>query len=721
MAGPVLQFGPFRLDAGARLLLRDGEPVSITPKVFDTLVFLVANAGRTVSREELNKAVWPDTFVEEGNLNYNMSQLRKILGEREPDVPYVQTIPKVGYRFVADIGQGSAIENARLRHKPRLGWIMIGVGLLVLAGVWWTWSARSQPTSHVNLHQLTHDDAETEFPALSPAGGVVAYMSDRAGPGRSDIWVQQTAGGSPLRLTKGPVANRFPAFSADGSKVYFSTLGEGAPQGIYEVSALGGQPQLLAEGGFWPRASPDGRSIAYICFPSFELCVIPVSGGPPRTLTHGYSLWTQFGGDQPLWSPDSRLICFFGQKVGQPQSIDSWVVAAEGGIPEKTGWNQWAQKHQMTAGAVNAWLPGEVIVFWVQAGDSSQIYRVPFNRRNWQILTEPEQLTLGTETGDKWLSVASGKVAFQSSAFASAVWTLSADTNQGRLTGTLQRLTSENALHADAYVPPDGKRLVFSSRRGKNFDIYLRDMANGAERVLVADREEKWCPLISGDGSTVLYTTHSLSSNPWAVSVIRSAGGSPRKLCDDCGPTHSLSPDAKWFLAARTDGPRKHINAVEVESGRSAVVLQHSHYSIFEPRFSPDGKWIAFTMRQNVGAQLIVAPFRGAALIPEQEWIILAAVSGLPGLTDLFWSPNGELVYFVSFVPGQRYLMAQRIDRKHHPAGGPFRVYEFSSRVFPRDVSESAQGTDRFNAVGGGFVGTAREFTSNIWLMELSR
>jgi DNA-binding winged helix-turn-helix (wHTH) protein len=69
MAGPIYQFGPFRLDERARSLTREGEPVAITPKVFDTLVFLVSNAGRSVSRDEVIKAVWPDTFVEEGNLN----------------------------------------------------------------------------------------------------------------------------------------------------------------------------------------------------------------------------------------------------------------------------------------------------------------------------------------------------------------------------------------------------------------------------------------------------------------------------------------------------------------------------------------------------------------------------------------------------------------------------------------------------------------------------
>ena len=92
--GRIYQFGPFRVDEGARLLLRDGAPVSITPKVFDTLVFLVAKAGRTVSREELTQAVWPDTFVEEGSLARNISVLRKLLDDGSGGPEYITTIPK---------------------------------------------------------------------------------------------------------------------------------------------------------------------------------------------------------------------------------------------------------------------------------------------------------------------------------------------------------------------------------------------------------------------------------------------------------------------------------------------------------------------------------------------------------------------------------------------------------------------------------------------------
>ena len=93
-------FGPFSLDASSRLLLRDGQPVSLPPKAVETLIVLVENAGQLVDKDELMKKVWPDTFVEEGNLTKNIFVLRKALEEIEGDKEYIETIPKRGYRFV---------------------------------------------------------------------------------------------------------------------------------------------------------------------------------------------------------------------------------------------------------------------------------------------------------------------------------------------------------------------------------------------------------------------------------------------------------------------------------------------------------------------------------------------------------------------------------------------------------------------------------------------
>ena len=96
------EFGRFRLNTAERVLLREGELVSLTPKVFDILLTLVQNCGQVVSKDDLMKRVWPDTFVEEGNLTQNISLLRKALGETPGGVQFIETVPRRGYRFVAE-------------------------------------------------------------------------------------------------------------------------------------------------------------------------------------------------------------------------------------------------------------------------------------------------------------------------------------------------------------------------------------------------------------------------------------------------------------------------------------------------------------------------------------------------------------------------------------------------------------------------------------------
>ena len=103
MQKELYEFGPYSLDPTERVLLRDGEPLSLTPKVFDTLVCLVRNHGRLLTKDELLKEIWPETFVEEVNLAVNVSALRKVLGEGPQDGRYISTVSGRGYRFVADV------------------------------------------------------------------------------------------------------------------------------------------------------------------------------------------------------------------------------------------------------------------------------------------------------------------------------------------------------------------------------------------------------------------------------------------------------------------------------------------------------------------------------------------------------------------------------------------------------------------------------------------
>jgi len=100
----VYEFGDFRIDAAKRLLMkRDGERVLLTPKAFDTLLYLVEHSGTLLDKDELLRAVWADTVVEENNLNQHISTLRRVLGEKRDEHHYIVTVPGHGYRFIADV------------------------------------------------------------------------------------------------------------------------------------------------------------------------------------------------------------------------------------------------------------------------------------------------------------------------------------------------------------------------------------------------------------------------------------------------------------------------------------------------------------------------------------------------------------------------------------------------------------------------------------------
>src|SRR5215510_15327378 len=102
-AGSAYRFGPFQLDIRERRLSRGSEVIPLRLKAFETLRALVENAGRLVTKQELLDTVWPDATVEENNLNHNVSVLRKALGEKATGQHFIETVPRVGYRFAAPV------------------------------------------------------------------------------------------------------------------------------------------------------------------------------------------------------------------------------------------------------------------------------------------------------------------------------------------------------------------------------------------------------------------------------------------------------------------------------------------------------------------------------------------------------------------------------------------------------------------------------------------
>ncbi len=114
----VYEFGDFRLDAGKRLLWRADAQVPLTPRVFETLLYLVEHHDSVLDKERLMEAVWPDSIVEENNLTQNISTLRRVFGETPGSHHYIVTVPGRGYRFVADVKMREADAGPPSRRIP---------------------------------------------------------------------------------------------------------------------------------------------------------------------------------------------------------------------------------------------------------------------------------------------------------------------------------------------------------------------------------------------------------------------------------------------------------------------------------------------------------------------------------------------------------------------------------------------------------------------------
>ncbi len=240
---PLVRFGAFEADVQTGELRKDGVKLKFSGQPFQVLAILLERPGDVVTREELQKRLWPDTFVDvERNLNTAVNKIREVLGDSAESPRFVETLPRRGYRFIAPVGHlgGAAGDKENSIAVPRPARIKTAVVLflasstfVLLAGAGWLayqkWRTHAPRPVQRSFTRLTFDEGLQAGSTWSPDGRFIAYSSDRGG--KFDIWVQQVSGGDPIQITKRPGQNIQPAWSPDG-KVYRLSFRAGGRRNI---------------------------------------------------------------------------------------------------------------------------------------------------------------------------------------------------------------------------------------------------------------------------------------------------------------------------------------------------------------------------------------------------------------------------------------------------------------------------------------------------------
>ena len=309
----IVEFGPFRADVRRRILTRGSEPVSLPSKALDVLLALVGRAGQTVSKDELIKEVWPDTFVEEGNLTQMVFLLRKALGESDGGQPLIVTVPRQGYRFVGELTSPATEEipdrgstdrqpaAAAVTPGPKnIWWIGAVIAIGSSLGGWAVaryYFRQSAIVPHAVRYTIAPPDKTSyRVGRVSPDGRSLALLAvDTSGNGR--LWLRKLDALDALALTP---AEFWPFWSPDSRFIAFAQDGK-----LKKIDVSGGVPQTICSaslviGGTWNR---DGT----ILFSDGEVILqVSAKGGESKPLTRLDASRSETTHHFPAFLPDGR-------------------------------------------------------------------------------------------------------------------------------------------------------------------------------------------------------------------------------------------------------------------------------------------------------------------------------------------------------------------------------------------------------------------------------
>ncbi|HEU4767935.1 MAG TPA: winged helix-turn-helix domain-containing protein [Pyrinomonadaceae bacterium] len=694
----LYEFGPYRLLPHERLLLRDGEPVALTPKAFETLVALVERCGRLVEKDELLNEVWAGTNVEESNIAQNVFALRRALGKSEEGGKYIETVPKRGYRFLASV---TVVEDRGeelvVRHRDRINGIQGG--------------GQQRVTQPEGVPRYTRLPTPVESPANrngSGAHAVVTLLKPTCAETRQSMWRRK----SRVIVLSGTLALAFAGLGFVVATVFFKPLPLSLPNPI-KLS------RLISGGKIWSAAvSPDGRQVAHVVENAGQhsISVRQVSTTIDRDIIGSEQNTVYWG---LTFSPDGDYVYYLKHARGESSptlyrvpavggtsrkiiaGIDSHITLSPDGkhiafirdapaesilvIANVDGTNERRLAvRQKPTGFFSSgprggpsWSPdGQTIatgVISLEGGYHGKLIAVSLSDGRERPLTSRHWYRVAQVA---WLSDGSGLLATARESAIAQIWHVSYPDGAVRkvtndlndyhgvsLTANSRTLVSVqfNRTSTVAFVPgkslsasqrntagmnegyygvswtPDGK-LVYASEAAGNLDIWLMHQDGVSAEQLTTDSNHDSTPSVSPDGRSVVFVSDRNGNIPhiWRMEIDGSNQTQIANHTFEGSP--SFTPDGRWVVyAAAGSGLWK----VPAEGGQPTLIAAGN---IHTPSVSPDGKLIACDYQEdqpNATTKIALVPIDGGPPVR-----IFDKPERLSSPT-IRWKPDGRALLYV--------------------------------------------------------------------------
>jgi Tol biopolymer transport system component/DNA-binding winged helix-turn-helix (wHTH) protein len=737
------QFGPFQMDGPERRLWLNGHPVALEPKAFDVLLLLVSRDGRLVEKDEIMRAVWPNTFVEESNLTRNISLLRKVLAEGFSE-QCIETVPKHGYRFSAPVrvphihdeteliaekhtitrivteeeedreeqtgrkGDGETRRSATAHAKGNLHnqltkmstsrglktyAVAAAVGALLIAvaafGVWQFFKPRASANEKGQVFEAMHVGRFTSSgnivsAAISPDGKYVATVLDEGG--QQSLWVRQVASNtSAIRLVAPALVEYWGlTFSNDSNFVYYVSWVRNESGGsIYQLPVLGGSPRRLPTLIDTPISfSPDGAHFTYVFSAS--------SKGESFVKVAD----VDGGGAQTLI--ERRLPEFVATYPGgSAWSPDGKTIAYAAGAAGQDADRRMRVFVADTAAkferplSIQSWR-GIGRVVWLGDGSGvviSAMDEMDAPRQLW-FVSYPDgaahRITNDLHDYESISLTADAKtiaaVQTQETFLISFALLNHDDPNSSELSSGRELLSEVGSTREGLAWTPDN-RVVYSSRASGNYDIWSAGIDGGDKRQLTFDSHNDLFPSVSADGRYIFFASDRAGTfNIWRTDI---DGSNALQLTHGRNQTlPAVSPDGQWvFYQQGITNDEPNVWRVPATGGEPERMTNPLSY---RPVSSPDGKLLAYVYLDEKEWGIGVRPLSGDAT--NKKFPFPSTV----GSRVFRWAPDGQSLAYIANKKGVSNIWLQPLNGQPPRQFTNFRAGQLRSFAWSQDGQQLA-------------------------------